>query len=71
MFHGKENISLKGKNPGLLSLAVGLCPVPSCNILGMLTSLLSLGAITSGIHQQSKDCLLLLWFKYSLFSIEY
>ena len=71
MFHGKENISLKGKTPGLLRLAVGLYSVPSCNILGMLTSLLSLGAIINSVHQQSEDCLLLLWFKYSLFSIEY
>lgn len=69
MFHGKENISLKGKNPRFLRLAVDLYPVPSCNILSVLTSLLSLGAIFSSVHQQSEDCLLLLWYKYSLFSI--
>lgn len=71
MFHGKENISLKGKTPRHLRLAVRLCSAPSCNILGMLTSLFSLGAIISSVHQQSEDCLLLLWFKYSLFSTEY
>jgi len=71
VFHGGENISLKGKTPGLLRLAEGLYSVPSCNIVGLLTSLLSLGAITSSVHQQSEDCLLLLWFKCSLFSTEY
>lgn len=47
MFHGKENTSLKGKTSTLLRLAVGLYSAPSCNILGILTSLLSLGAIVS------------------------
>lgn len=47
MFHAKEKTSLKGETSTLLNLAVCLYSVLNCNILGMLTSLLSLGAIVS------------------------